>query len=89
MPAAVPTSTMEVSESPVTVPVLASVTVGSFLGFFGAVVTNRRMGDVTNRRMGDVTHTPIVGDGKADAAHNSFSPLLSLGSGEGLYFGER
>ena len=81
MPAAVPTSTMEVSGSPVTVPVLASATVGSFLGFFGAVVTNRRMGDVT--------HTPIASDGKADAAHNSFSPLLSLGSGEGLYFGER
>ena len=81
MPAAVPASTMEVSGSPVTAPAPASATVGSFLGFFGAVVTNRRMGDVT--------HTPIVGDSEADAAHNSFSPLSSLGSGEGLYFGER
>ena len=54
---------------------------GSFLGFSGAVLTNQRMGDVT--------YTPIAGDSKADAAHNSFSPLSSLGSGEGLYFGER
>ena len=81
MPAAIPASTMEVSGSPVTVAAPASVTVGSFLGFSGAVVTNWRMGDVT--------HTPIAGDDKADAAHNSFSPLSGLGSGEGLYFGER
>ena len=54
---------------------------GSFLGFSGAVLTNQRMGDVT--------YTPIAGDSKADAAHNSFSPLSGLGSGEGLYFGER
>ena len=39
--------------------------------------------------MGDVTHTPIAGDGKADATHNAFSPLSGLGSGEGLCFGER
>ena len=81
MPAVVPASTMEVSELTVTAVASASATVGSFLGFSGAVLTNRRMGDVT--------HTPIAGDSKADAAHNSFSPLLSLGSGEGLYFGER
>ena len=81
MPTAVPASTMEVSGSPVTAPAPASATVGSFLGFFGAVVTNRRMGDVT--------HTPIVGDSEADAAHNSFSTLSGLGSGEDLYFGEK
>ena len=74
-------STMEVFGSPVTAAALASAMVGSFLGFSGAVVTDGRMGDVT--------HTPIVGDGKADATRNSFSPLSGLGSGEGLCFGER
>ena len=81
MPAVVPVSTMEVSGSPVTAAASASVTVGSFLGFSGAVVTDQRMGDITQ--------TPIASDGKADATHNSFSPLSGLGSGEDLYFGER
>ena len=81
MTAAAPASMTEVSGSSVTAAVPASATVGSFLGFSGAVVTNRRMGDVT--------HTSIAVDGKADAAHNSFSPLSGLGSVEGLCFGER
>ena len=60
---------------------LANATVGCFLRLSGVVVNSRRMGVVT--------HTPIVGVGKADAAHNSFSPLSGLGSGEDLCFGER
>ena len=81
MPAVVPASTMEVSGSPVTTAVSASVTAGSFLGFSSAVVTDQRMGDVTQ--------TPIASDGKVDATHDSFSPLSGLGSGEDLYFGEK
>nr|POE97488.1 hypothetical protein CFP56_05481 [Quercus suber] len=81
VPAAVPASTMVVTGSPVTADAPASATAGSFLAFSGAVVTNQRMGDVT--------HTPIAGDSKADATHNSFSPLSVLGSGEDLCFGER
>ena len=77
VPVAVPVSTREVSGSPAP----ASASVGSFMGFSGAVVINQRMGNVTQ--------TPIAGYGKANATHNSFSPLSGLGSGEGLYFGER
>ena len=79
MPAVVPVSTMEVSGSPVTAAASASVIVGSFLGFSGTVVTDQRMGDITQ--------TSIAGDDKADATHNSFSPLSGLGSGEDLCFG--
>ena len=67
--------------SPATVMAPASATVGCFLGLSGAVVNNRRMGVVN--------HTPIAGDGKANAAHNSFSPLSGLGSGEDLCFREK
>ena len=81
MPAAIPASTREVFGSPVTAPTLMSATVGSFVGFSGAVVTDRRMGVVT--------HTPKAGYSNTDASHNSFSPLSGLGSGEDLYFGER
>ena len=67
--------------SPVTAATPASATVGCFLGLSRAVMNNRRMGVVT--------HTLIASDGKADAAHNSFSTLSGLGSGEDLYFGEK
>ena len=81
VPAAILASMREVSGSPVTTATPASATMGSFVGFSGTVVTNRRMGVVT--------HTPKAGDGNADASHNSFSPLSGLGSGEDLCFGER
>ena len=67
--------------SPVTAAAPVSATVGSFVGFFGVVVTDWRMGVVT--------HTPKAGDGNADASHNSFSPVSGLGSGEDLCFRER
>nr|POE83745.1 hypothetical protein CFP56_06069 [Quercus suber] len=73
VPATIPASTREVSKSPMTVAVPTSATVRSFVGFSGAVVTDRRIGDVT--------HIPIVGDGKADASHNSFSLLSGLVGG--------
>ena len=77
VPVAVPVSTREVSGSPAP----ASASVGSFMGFSDAVVINQRMGSVTQ--------TPIAGYNKANATHNSFSPLSGLGCGEDLYFGER
>ena len=81
VPTAVSASTMEVSESPVIAAAPVSASVGSFMGFSSAVVIDRRRGDVTQ--------TLIAGYGKADATHNSFSPLSGLGCGEDLCFGER
>ena len=79
MLAAVLVSTMEVSGLPMTAAAPVNATVWSFLGFSGTVVTDQRMGDITQ--------TSIAGDDKADATHNSFSPLSGLGSGEDLCFG--
>ena len=65
--AAISASTRGVSRSPMTAAAPASATVGSFVGFSGAVVTDRRMGVVT--------HIPKAGDVNTDASYNSFSPL--------------
>ena len=81
VPVVVSVSMMEVSGLLVIAAAPASVTVGSFFGFSGEVVIDQRMRDVTQ--------TPLAGYGKADATHNSFSPVSGLGYGEDLCFGER
>ena len=59
----------------------ASASVGSCLGFSGAVVIDQRLGVVTQ--------TPLAGYDSAVATHNTFSPLSGLGCGEELCFGEK
>ena len=80
---------------------LASATEGSNFGFFGVVVTNRRLREETQTPIASVlrvgTMTKQMGLGYVvsfdlwhqGATQNSFSSLLGLSSEEGFCFGER
>ena len=101
MPAAALASVTEASGLPVTLASSASATEGSSFGFSDVEVTNRRLKEVTQTPIAGVwkvgsTAKPM-GLGfvvPSDLRHqgatqNSFSPLLGLGSEEGLCSGER
>ena len=101
MSVAAPASVTEVFGSPVTTVVLTSATKGSNFGFSGVEVTNWRLREETQTLIAGVlrvgTTAKLIGPGyvvSSDLRHqgvaqNFFSPLLGLGSEEGLYFGEK